>query len=352
MKILEISAPSKKYNVCIGSGLLSELGEHARALATLGEKAAVITDDNVDALWNEKTVAPLEKAGFQVSKYVLPHGEESKNGLNYLALLSFLAEKGLSRSDVVIALGGGMVGDIAAFAAATYLRGVKFIQLPTSLLAMVDSSVGGKTAIDLPEGKNLAGVFCQPDAVLCDTDTLNTLPKDILRNGCAEVLKYGILESRELFEHLCEKGLDFDREYVVGASVAMKRDYVCADEFDTGLRQMLNLGHTVGHAVEKCSAYALSHGESVAIGIAVIARAAAAADYCSKECAEEIVSTLAALGLPTECKNDIDALMPLMLSDKKRRGSKVNIIVPREIGRCEIAPMTEAELKEFVSKGL
>ena len=214
MKSIEVAASTKKYNVCIGSGLLYELGERVRGLVPSAQRAAVITDDNVDALWGGKAVSSLEKAGFEVCKYVLPHGEESKNGLNYLSILSFLAEKRLSRSDVLLALGGGMVGDIAAFSAATYLRGVKYIQLPTSLLAMVDSSVGGKTAIDLPAGKNLAGVFCQPEAVLCDTDTLTTLPKEILRDGCAEVLKYGILGDTELFSHLKEKGTDFDREYV------------------------------------------------------------------------------------------------------------------------------------------
>ena len=204
MKSIEVAASTKKYNVCIGSGLLSQLGERVRSVVPSGEKAALITDDNVDALWSAKVVSSLEEAGFEVCKYVLPHGEESKNGLNYLAILSFLAEKGLSRSDVLLDLGGGMVGDIAAFSAATYLRGIKYVQLPTSLLAMVDSSVGGKTAIDLPAGKNLAGAFYQPEIVLCDTDTLETLPKEILRDGCAEVLKYGILGDRELFSHLKE----------------------------------------------------------------------------------------------------------------------------------------------------
>lgn len=352
MKVVEVAASTKKYKVHIGPGLLEKLGEHTRALLPSAERMALITDDNVEALWSGKAVSSLEKAGFEVCKYVLPHGEESKNGLNYLAILSFLAEKGLSRSDGVIALGGGMVGDIAAFSAATYLRGVKYIQLPTSLLAMVDSSVGGKTAIDLPSGKNLAGAFCQPEAVLCDTDTLDTLPKDILRDGCAEVLKYGILGDRELFEHLCEKGIDFDREYVVHKSVEMKSGYVCADEFDTGVRKMLNLGHTVGHAVEKLSAFGLSHGQSVAIGTAVIARAAAAADYCSACCAAETIAAIASLGLSTECGCGVDELMPLMLSDKKRRGSILDVIVPRSIGKCEIVPMDAEQLKEFVSKGL
>ncbi len=352
MKTVEVAASTKSYNVHIGGGLLSEAGGYIRTLAPSAEKIALITDDNVDALYADAVMSSLDKEGFVVVKYVLPHGEESKNGISYLAILSFLAESGLSRSDLLVALGGGMVGDIAAFSAATYLRGIKYVQMPTSLLAMVDSSVGGKTAIDLPGGKNLAGAFCQPEAVLCDTDTLATLPEDVFRDGCAEVLKYGILGDRELFEHLKEKGLGFDRDYVIRKSVAMKRDYVCADEFDTGLRRKLNLGHTMGHAVEKLSGFALSHGKSVAVGTAVVARAAAAEGYCSKECAEEIVSTLLSLGLPVKTELSVDETMPVMLSDKKRAGSLVNVIVPERIGFCAIVPMNADKLKKFMSKGL
>jgi len=352
MREVEVRASTKTYSVYMGSGLIAEAGERIRAIAPKAEKIALITDDNVEPLYAPLLLDSLRKAGFEAVEYVLPHGEESKNGLNYLAILSFLAESGLSRTDLLVALGGGMVGDIGAFAAATYLRGIKYVQMPTSLLAMVDSSVGGKTAIDLPAGKNLAGAFCQPEMVLCDISTLDTLPENVLREGCAEVLKYGILGDRELFDHMREKALDFHREEVIFRSVAMKRDYVCADEFDTGLRRKLNLGHTFGHAVEKLSGFALSHGESVAIGTAVVARAAAKAGYCSDLCAEETEKALKALGLPTETELTIDEAMPVMLSDKKRAGSLVNIIVPAEIGRCEIAAMDAGALKEFMSKGL
>ena len=352
MKTVEVAASTKKYSVHIGSGLLEGAGEYIRSLAADAQKAAIITDDTVDALYGEAVEKSLSEAGFDAVKFVLPHGEQSKNGENYLAILSFLAESSLSRSDVLVALGGGMVGDIAAFSAATYLRGIKYIQLPTTLLAMVDSSVGGKTAIDLPAGKNLAGAFCQPEGVLIDTACLDTLPEDIFRDGCAEVLKYGILGDRQLFEHLCEKALEFDREETVFRSISMKRDYVCADEFDTGVRRKLNLGHTLGHAVEKLSAFGLSHGKSVAIGTAAVARAAAAEGLCSGECADEICAALAKLGLPTNCDNTIDELLPFMLSDKKRAGSHVNVIVPQDIGCCGIVPMDAGRLKEFFQKGL
>lgn len=352
MKIVEVAASTKSYNVYIGAGLLACAAEYIRAIAPKVEKIALITDDTVDALHADTVKAALESAGYNIIKYVLPHGEESKNGSNYLAILSHLAENQLTRSDLLVALGGGMVGDIAAFSAATYLRGIKYVQMPTTLLAMVDSSVGGKTAIDLPAGKNLAGAFCQPDAVLIDTNTLSTLPEDILRDGCAEVLKYGILGDRELFDHLVAKGLGFDREYVIWKSVSMKRDYVCADEFDTGVRRKLNLGHTLGHAVEKLSDFGLSHGKSVAIGTASVARAAAADGHCSAQCAAEIESGLARLGLPTKTDMNIESLMLPMLSDKKRAGSLVNVIVPERIGFCGIVPMDADKLREFMNKGL
>ena len=265
MKTVKVSA-SKEYEVIIGSGLLLSAGEKIRAVAPKAEKAAIVSDDNVAPIYLEKVEKSLQAQGFQVCSFVFPHGEGSKNGRTYLEILNFMAANHISRSDLAIALGGGVVGDITGFAAATYLRGIKYVQLPTSLLAMVDSSVGGKTAIDLDEGKNLAGAFCQPELVLCDLDTLQTLSPDFFTDGCAEVLKYGVLGDRVLFDHLKERGQDFDREYVISRCVEMKRDYVCEDEFDNGVRRKLNLGHTIGHAIEKCSDYTIPHGHAVAAG--------------------------------------------------------------------------------------
>ena len=352
MKTVEVAASTKKYEVYIGSGLLAEAGEHLRAVAPRAEKLTIITDDIVDRLHAPVLENSLEKAGYSIAKYVLPHGEESKNGENYLSILSFLAESGMSRSDVLVALGGGMVGDIAAFSAASYMRGIKYVQIPTSLLAMVDSSVGGKTAIDLPAGKNLAGAFCQPERVLIDTDTLSTLPEDIFRDGCAEVLKYGVLGDKDIVSELMEKGVDFNREEMIWKSISMKRDYVCADEFDTGLRRKLNLGHTLGHAVEKISKFALSHGKSVAIGLCAVARAAAAEGICSGECAADIEAAADKLALPGSWEVEIDELMPYMLSDKKRDGAYVNVIVPERLGFCSIEAMDARRLREFFAKGL
>lgn len=248
MKKIEVTA-SRNYTVHIGSGILPELGPLLRAQVP-GERVCIVTDDTVQALYGAQAEASLTQAGFAVCTFAFPHGEQSKCAATYLKLLNFLAEQHLTRTDAIVALGGGVPGDLAGFAAATYLRGIAFAQVPTTLLAAVDSSVGGKTAIDLDAGKNLAGAFWQPCLVLCDYDTLQTLPEEIFADGCAEVIKYGVLGDEALFAHLEQYGLAFDRERVITRCVEMKRDVVAADEFDNGQRQLLNLGHTLGHAVE------------------------------------------------------------------------------------------------------
>ena len=217
MKTIHVAA-SGRDDVMFGAGLLRTLGAESLRVCKV-EKAAIISDSNVWPLYGESAKASLESAGLKVVHFVFPAGEESKNGSVYLELLNFLAENALTRSDCLVALGGGVVGDMTGFAAATYLRGVAYIQVPTTLLAAVDSSVGGKTAIDLPAGKNLCGAFYQPKLVLCDIDTLNTLPEDIFRDGCAEVIKYGILYDPRLFSYLEETGLSFDGEAVIARCV-------------------------------------------------------------------------------------------------------------------------------------
>ena len=224
--------------------------------------------------------------------------------------------------------------------------------MPTTLLSMVDSSVGGKTAIDLKAGKNLAGAFYQPSLVLCDIETLSTLPHDIFCDGCAEVIKFGVLYDADLFSHLEETGLAFDRNRVISRCIELKRDVVAEDEFDTGSRQKLNLGHTIGHGVEKSSQYAVSHGSAVAIGMSIIASASAKYGFCDVTLPEKVVSILKKFTLPTETKYTAEDLFSAALSDKKRAGSHVNLIVPRRIGLCDIMPMPISELKEFINAGL
>ena len=246
---------SRSYEVKIGPGLLSQLGAEA---ATVGAKgvAVIISDSNVWSLYGSTAENSLVRAGFSVLSYVFPAGEQQKNAATYLDLLTFLATNRVTRSDCLVALGGGVVGDLTGCAAATYLRGIGYIQVPTTLLAAVDSSVGGKTAIDLEVGKNLVGAFCQPKLVLCDTDTLDTLPQNIFRDGCAEVIKYGILYDPEMFALLLKTGMDFPREKIITRCVELKRDVVAEDEFDTGCRMKLNLGHTIGHSIENAAAMA------------------------------------------------------------------------------------------------
>ena len=344
MNTVTVSA-SKTYDVLIGSGLLSTLGTEAKKLGK-AQKVCIVSESTVFPLYGAAAKESLENAGFQVVSYIFPSGEESKNGTVFLEVLNFLAENKLTRSDLIVALGGGVVGDLAGFAAASYLRGIRFIQVPTTLLAAVDSSVGGKTAIDLPAGKNLAGAFWQPSLVLCDTDALNSLPTDIFRDGCAEVIKYGVLFDPALFAHLEEKGLDFDREAVITRCVELKRDVVMEDEFDTGARMKLNLGHTIGHGVEAKSQFLVSHGKAVAIGMAIVSRASGCADT------GRILGILEKFGLPTASEYSADALCTYILSDKKRAGNTVNLILPKAIGDCAIVPTPVENLKSFIQAGL
>lgn len=350
MKTVKVSA-SKEYEVLIGSGLLTDLGVETAKVVKPG-KAAVISDSNVWPLYGQTAMSGLESAGFSIIHYVIPAGETSKCGAVYLDLLNFLAENHITRTDCLIALGGGVVGDLTGFAAATYLRGIRYIQVPTTLLAAVDSSVGGKTAIDLPAGKNLAGAFCQPSLVLCDIDTLNTLPDEIFRDGCAEVIKYGVLYDPGLFDHLAQTGLAFHREAVIARCVELKRHVVAEDEFDTGARQKLNLGHTIGHGIEAHSHFTISHGCAVAAGIAIVARASAALDICEAATAEQIIHVLHKFQLPTATSASSSDLYRSALSDKKRTGGSVNLIVPQSIGDCIIYPLSVDKMKSFIEAGL
>lgn len=336
---------SQTYDVLIGSGLLSQLGAAAAKFGN-AKKVCIVSDSNVWPLYGDTAKRSLEEAGFQIISFVFPAGEASKNGITYLELLNYLAENQLTRTDLIVALGGGVVGDLAGFAAASYLRGIRFIQVPTTLLAAVDSSVGGKTAIDLPAGKNLAGAFWQPSIVLCDTDTLNTLPSDIFRDGCAEVIKYAILYDSSLFALLEQQGLSFDRETVIGRCIELKRNVVMEDEYDTGARMKLNLGHTIGHGIEAKSNFTISHGCAVAVGIAIVCRAS----HCQDT--ERIIALLKKFGLPTKTIYTAEELFSYTLSDKKRSGSSVAIILSDSIGNCRIAPTPVAQLKSFIEAGL
>lgn len=343
MKLVEVKA-SGSYCVKIGHGLLDTLGAELAALAA--GNVLVVTDTNVAPHYLERTENSLKSAGFSVISEIISAGEPSKNLENYEKLLRRMAAARLTRADTVVALGGGVTGDLAGFAAASYLRGIRLVQVPTTLLAMVDSSVGGKTAVDLPEGKNLVGAFHQPALVLCDLDTLDTLPQAVFREGCAEVIKTAILFDRPLFEDLKRDGLNFNRESVIARCVEHKRDIVAEDEFETGSRKLLNLGHTLGHAVEKCSGYAVAHGAAVAIGTAAMARA-----FC-REDGEEIHAVLQKFGLPLTTEFTPEELAEAALADKKRQGDTVTLVVPTAVGKCELCRLPVSELQSVFEAGM
>ena len=341
---------SASYDVIIGKGLLENVGEiSAKYIAHC--RCVLVTDDIVNSLYAKNVEASLTASGFEVKKFVILHGENSKSLENYAALISFCAENALCRSDCLFALGGGVVGDLTGFVAATYLRGVRFVSLPTTLLAAVDSSVGGKTAINIPQGKNLVGAFLQPSLVICDYKTLDTLPSYAFSDGYAEIIKYGIINDREFFDTL-KGNINADLGQIVARCVRNKRDIVMLDERDNAQRQLLNLGHTVGHAIEKCSSFSISHGHAVAIGIAIVARAGVKIGVCSKDECDEIISLLNAYGLPVDCAFSAKQLFECAISDKKRSKDTFTLIVPYGIGDTRIYKIKEAELEAFIASGL
>lgn len=342
---------SRTYDVLIGQGILDHVGAYILDRIKPGI-AAVISDDTVDALYGDRVRASLRKSGFQVVSYAFPHGEASKNIATYAAVLNFLAESRLSRSDIIVALGGGVVGDLAGFAAASYLRGIQFVQVPTTLLAAVDSSVGGKTAIDLDAGKNLAGAFCQPSLVVCDYDTLSTLPPAYFRDGCAEVIKYGMLGNLAFFRSLQETMIEAQLETVIATCVSMKRDIVTGDEFDTGMRQLLNFGHTFGHAIEAHSQFSISHGSAVAIGMVVMTRAAVKQGLCDSTVLDAVISILKQYQLPVSTDFTAEDLYATTCSDKKISGSSIRLVIPIAVGNCILQSVSVSEMRTWLELGL
>ena len=355
MKTVTVNA-SKNYDIHIGTGLLDETGSVIRKKIG-GQTIVIVTDDNVSVLYEKRLTNSLEKNGYRVVSYIFPNGESSKNTDTFLSLISFLAKEKLSRSDIVIALGGGVAGDIAGFAASCYKRGIRFVQIPTTLLAAVDSSVGGKTAVNITAGKNLLGSFYQPDIVLCDISLLSTLTSDVFKDGCAEVIKYGIIADKALFDSLTPALLthtptNTHLEDVITKCVSIKRDIVTKDEFDTADRKLLNFGHTVGHAIESLSEYSISHGHAVAAGMAIESRAAVRMGMCKKDDLQDILQLLKRYELPLNTQYDTKLLTQVCLSDKKRDGENLTMIFPLEVGKCVLKEIPVAELENIIQLGL
>ena len=342
MKIIRVNA-SKEYDVVIGSGILSSLGERCASLFGKS-RALIVTDSNVAPLWLQKAKASLENAGIDTLEFVFTAGEDSKSKETLFELLEFAAENRITRSDFAVALGGGVTGDMTGLASSLFLRGIPFIQVPTTLLAAVDSSVGGKTAVNLTAGKNLAGAFYQPSLVLCDTDTLSTLPDCEFANGMAEVIKYGVIFDKELFDKVQSGDVKSDIEKIIARCVELKRDVVAKDEFDCGDRQLLNFGHTLAHSVEKCSSFGIAHGSAVAIGMVIAAKASFALDWSDEDCTEAIINANKNNNLPVECEFSPRMLADASLSDKKRSGGTINFVVPKKIGECVLKKIPVEDL--------
>lgn len=340
---------SRCYDVLIGSGLLDSCGELI-AKAVKSRHAAVITDDNVDTLYGERVVKSLEAAGISAAKFVFPHGEASKSHTTLLNIYDFLCENGFTRSDMIIALGGGVVGDTAGFAAATYMRGIGFVQIPTTLLAQVDSSVGGKTAVDIPGGKNLVGAFYQPQLVICDPLTLDTLEPKFFADGMGEVIKYGMIKSRELFDILSEEDIKENIAEIIKRCVAIKAQVVENDEKESGERMLLNFGHTLAHAIEKYYNYTgLTHGSAVAVGMSVFTHIAEQRGICADGVSEKLDALLVKCGLPITDDAPMDTLYRNSLSDKKHLSSGMNIVLCSDIGSSKVVKMTVEEYADFLN---
>lgn len=347
MKKIRVNA-SQPYDVLIGGGLLGRCGEEIKPLVK-GGKTVVVTDDNVGPIYAETVINSLEKTGISAKLYTFKHGEESKCAETLLGLYDFLGKNNITRSDFLVALGGGVVGDLTGFAAATYLRGIDYIQLPTSLLAQVDSSVGGKTAIDISAGKNLVGAFKQPKLVIADTDTLDTLSDDFFADGMGEVVKYGMIYSKPLFDRLKAGNVREAPEDVIAQCVDIKREVVEADEFDTGLRMILNFGHTLGHSIEKHFNYTgISHGRAVAVGMYLITKMAEKNGLITENISEELKSCLIANKLPFEAEIDGKALFSGAVNDKKRFSDTINVILCRQIGKAEIVKLNIDDFRKMI----
>lgn len=360
MRTITVTHPSGSYPIYLGQGILRQTG---RFLAELGfsGRCAVVTNDVVGPLHAEPLLASLKAAGFEPACLRLPDGEQFKTLETVAGLYPHLVEAKLDRRSPVIALGGGVLGDTVGYAAASFLRGVPLIQIPTTLLAMVDSSVGGKTGVDLPQGKNLVGAFKQPEVVVVDPGVLETLPLEEFRAGLAEVIKHGVIDEPAMFAQL-EAG---SREQEVGRkpsipyplpptpysllpisyslaellydAINVKVRVVQADPFEQGRRAVLNLGHTFGHAFEQLSHYQIRHGEGVAMGLACAARLAQRLNLCSPETATRIIRLLAQAGLPTDPPAYPAAdILATMMTDKKRQGHRLRFILPRAIGEVDI----------------
>lgn len=352
MYTLDIKLPDKSYPILIKKDLFNNIHEYLNPYIQ-GKKTVIITDDNVYELYGKSLIQNLENYGYDMDAIVIKAGEPSKSLTTLEHVYSKLIQLGITKSDRLIALGGGVVGDLTGFAAATFLRGIPFVQIPTSLVAQVDSSIGGKTAVNLPNGKNLVGSFYHPEAVLIDPTVLKTLDPHYLWDGMAEVIKYGCIRDLELFKLLETISLDDlhnHMEQIIYRCCLTKKEVVEEDEKDENTRMLLNFGHTIGHGIEKVYNYKeYTHGEGVAMGMYHITLKSEALGYTKQGTTEQIKSLLVKYNLPYLLPNvDKNNLSETLLSDKKARGSKINLILLNEIGNSFIHTINKDDIKKFI----
>lgn len=351
---------AQPYQVHIGTFLLEQVGRIARSVAERARRALVVTDSNVGPLYAAPVLDGLIEAGCTACLVTFEAGEEHKRIETLSLILERAAHEHLTRDDVIIALGGGVVGDVAGFAAATYMRGIAYVQVPTTLLAMVDSSVGGKTAIDLTAGKNLAGAFWQPRAVLADVGCLGTLSDAQFADGCGEVVKHAMIADADLFAELESTPLtpellkrDLSRvAWLVARNIDIKRAVVEADEREGGLRKLLNFGHSIGHGVEAAEGYRLGHGTCVAIGMVAIASSAVTAGELAQDVPARLAALLEAHGLSLAFHADAKSVFAEALHDKKRTGDVIELVIPREVGGAALARTPLDEFRRILEVGL
>ncbi|WP_136808404.1 3-dehydroquinate synthase [Desulfosediminicola flagellatus] len=355
MAELQVGLGDRSYPIYIEPGCLSRIGDDLNR-RKIGNRYAIISDLNVTKLYGDKLLEILSNAGIKAKLFPFPAGEKSKNLFTVEALASRLAQAGYDRHDAIIALGGGVTGDLAGFLASAYMRGIPFVQVPTTLLAQVDSSVGGKTGVDLAEGKNLVGAFYQPEAVYIDTLVLNTLPKEELLGGLAEVIKYGVIRDADFFTFLEEyrrKILALDSDIIVkmiSRCCEIKAEVVAADEREGGLRKILNYGHTIGHAVEGASRYELIHGLAVAIGMVAASRLSLIKKSLTEKEEERIYSLISAYGMPVNVPRHLDRslIKRYLKTDKKAVAGNVFYILPDAIGSTYITDQVTSEMVDTV----
>ncbi|HCO63132.1 MAG TPA: 3-dehydroquinate synthase [Clostridiales bacterium] len=353
LRTITVDLPGRAYDIHIAPGLLHQAGDRIHAVCPQAALAYVVTDSNVHPLYYPALERSLQQAGLTPVCHVVPAGEASKCPAQLTRLWEGMLSAGLTRSDVVVALGGGVVGDLAGFAAATILRGVDYIQIPTTLLAQVDSSVGGKTAIDLPQGKNLAGAFWQPRLVLMDPDTLHTLPDEVFADGMAEVIKYGCIASEAFFRSLerrpSRQGIMAVIESVLAVCCDLKRELVVQDERDHGLRMLLNFGHTLGHAYELAGRYQTwSHGQAVSAGMVRAAELGVTLGVTPPSIAVRLAELVSAFGLPRSIPCTQEDYAAAIGLDKKGQGARMHLILVDRLGHALAYPMKKAQLLQLL----